>query len=97
MRRSYLWLFLVVALAAGLLFWWHADWWAYVGTGPNRWRKFIMPWWWQLGVSSIVGAAAGGLVVGAAYCLCFAGSLLFSCCIRQEEAKRQKADASRSR
>jgi len=66
MRRShvFLLLFVLTALASGLLFWLQADWWYYVGTGPDRWPKFKAPAWEQFVVSAIVGAFFGGVMVG---------------------------------
>jgi hypothetical protein len=66
MRTCGLWvIFLTVALAGGLTFWYLVDWWYYV-IDPIRgpWPKFQAPLWEQLLVSSIVGAFGGGLAVG---------------------------------
>jgi hypothetical protein len=63
-RHSYLWFFLLSALFAAVVYWRNADWWVYVGTGPERWAKFIMPWWWQIGESAVVGMLAAAPLVG---------------------------------
>jgi hypothetical protein len=55
------WVFAVVAVVCGLLYWHYRDWWAYVDYPEGPMRKFIMPWWWQLLESSVVGAVAGGI------------------------------------
>ena len=56
--------FAAAALACGFTYWWLADWWAYVELPQGRTRKFIMPWWWQLIESGLVGALGGGLIAG---------------------------------
>jgi len=66
MRRPMLWLFIVTSVVASLIYWWFADWWFYVGTGPDAWPKFKMPWWGQVVVSSIVGSAVGAFAACAA-------------------------------
>ena len=66
MPRVYRVLFVVSTPLAGLTYWWCADWWAYVGEGPDRWPKFEMPWWWQVIESLIVGSVTGGMLVGVA-------------------------------
>jgi hypothetical protein len=68
-RRPMLCVFLGLAPLLAFVFWLQADWWAYMGTGPDRKRKFIMPWWWQLGMSSIVGVGASGLLAGLVHLL----------------------------
>ena len=65
-RRPYLLFFLVAAMIAGVVYWRYADWWVYVGIGPDAWPKFIMPWWFQLGASAVVGVLAATPLVGLA-------------------------------
>jgi hypothetical protein len=57
--------FAVAVLVCGLVYWWFADWWAYVDDPRGSWPKFVMPWWWQVIESGIVGMLAGGLLAGA--------------------------------
>ena len=54
------WTFPTAAVACGLVFWWFADWRAYIGNIP----KFSMPGWWQVMVSGVVGAVGGSCFVG---------------------------------
>ena len=69
-RRPYLFVFLLATVVAAYVYRQWADWWAYV-QDPIRgpWPKFVLPWWWQLGVSLVVGSAAGGLVLALALCV----------------------------
>ena len=66
MSKRWKWVvFLTVSLAIGLVFWWQADWWAYVEDSiRGRYRKFQAPLWVQLFVSSVIGAFFGGVAVG---------------------------------
>ena len=59
-------MFITTSLITALVFWWFTDWWAYVDLPHlgGRIRKFIMPWWFQLLVSGLVGAVAGTLITG---------------------------------
>jgi hypothetical protein len=70
LRRLSLVVFLIATSASGFLYWRWADWWAYV-QDPIRgpWPKFVMPWWWQVGESLVVGSAVGALAAGLALCL----------------------------
>jgi hypothetical protein len=56
---------LFVGAVAGALYFRFADFHAYVDTGQQRWPKFEMPLWWQIGESCIVAVfvalAAGSL------------------------------------
>jgi hypothetical protein len=56
------WVFAVAAPVCGLVYWWFADWWAYVEFPEGPMPKFVMPWWWQLLESGILGVLAGGLL-----------------------------------
>ena len=56
-----------VATSVGFVFWLTADFYAYVGTGPNAWPKFEMPPIVQFIESSCVGAASGGLFLAAIF------------------------------
>jgi hypothetical protein len=58
------WVFAVEAPLCALLYWWFADWWAYVDDPNGPWPKFIMPWWWQVIESAIVGSLAAGFLTG---------------------------------
>jgi len=66
-KRPFLWLFIASSLVAGFVYWWQADWWAYVVYHDGRppMRKFMMPLSWQITESSIVGMIIGGLLVWA--------------------------------
>ena len=59
-------LFTLMVLMFGFVFWQQADWWYYVGTGPESWPKFTAPAWEQIVVSSLVGSIFGEFVVGVA-------------------------------
>jgi hypothetical protein len=59
-----IWVFAVAVLICGLVYWWFADWRAYVDDPSGAWPKFVMPWWWQVIESGIVGLLAGGLLAG---------------------------------
>ena len=62
----YTWVvFVVTFLTCGLLYWWFADWWAYVEFPDGPMPKFVMPWWWQVIESSLAGVLAGTLAAGA--------------------------------
>ncbi len=61
-------MFTVTALVGAVIYWWFADWWAYVEFDEGPKRKFIMPWWWQVIESGAVGIAGGG-VLAATWCL----------------------------
>src|SRR5947207_599440 len=52
------------SMICGLVYWWFADWWAYVQFPEGPMPKFTVPWWWQAIESGIVGAAGGGLLIG---------------------------------
>ncbi|MBM4070622.1 MAG: hypothetical protein FJ271_16950 [Planctomycetes bacterium] len=54
---------LLGSLLFGLLYWWFADWWAYVEFRDGAMPKFVMPWWWQLVESSFVGFIASALLL----------------------------------
>jgi hypothetical protein len=56
--------FAIAAPVCGLVYWWFTDWWAYVDDPRGPWPKFVMPWWWQVGESGVVGSLAGGLLAG---------------------------------
>jgi hypothetical protein len=58
------WVCAVAVPICGLVYWWFADWWAYVDEPSGAWPKFVMPWWWQVIESGIVGALTGGLLAG---------------------------------
>jgi hypothetical protein len=47
----------IAAIFAGLIYWWNADWWAYVqpDDGSPPWPEFTVPWWWQAIESLVVG------------------------------------------
>ena len=62
-RRGWL-VFLAVATAAGVVFWWQADWWAYVEFPDGPMPKFELPWWVQVPISVVVGCFWGGVGVG---------------------------------
>jgi hypothetical protein len=87
MRRWLFPLFVVMWLAAGIAFWWQDDWWYYVGSGPERWPKFLAPWWEQLVVSVVVGFFFAGLVVGAASVICMLVLPRFALLTSQPENK----------
>ena len=59
------WVFAVAVLVSGLLYWWFADWWAYVEFPEGPMPKFVMPWWWQAIESAMIGVLAGSLLTGA--------------------------------
>ncbi len=61
--RCFIPLLLMMWLATGFAYWWQADWWYYVGSGPEQWPKFQAPWCEQLVVSAVVGSFIVGLVV----------------------------------
>jgi MFS family permease len=63
-RVGLLGVFVAAGLAAGLAFWHQADWWYYVGAGPERWPKFKAPAWEQFVVSAVAGGFFGGVAVG---------------------------------
>lgn len=56
--RLYLVVFLSITIASGAVYWWNADWWAYVAPiGDEGWKpKFTMPVWWQVIESAFVGS-----------------------------------------
>lgn len=65
MSRFYLhWVFPVAALSCAFIYWWYADWWAYVDFPEGPMPKFIMPWWWQVMESGFVGVVGGSLLTG---------------------------------
>jgi hypothetical protein len=73
-RHPFLWLFLVSAPVAGLVYWWQTDWWI-VWPAPtkepgNFKPGFFAPGWWQAGESAAVGVAVGAALAGAARLLC---------------------------
>ena len=69
----YTWaVFVVTFLTCGLLYWWFTDWWAYVEFPDGLMPKFVMPWWWQVVESSVVGLLAGGLAAEAWWVGCWA-------------------------
>jgi hypothetical protein len=45
-----------------MVYWWFADWWAYVEFHEGPRPKFVMPLWWQVVESSLGGVVAGGLL-----------------------------------
>lgn len=47
-----------VGALAGARYFRFADFYAYVGTGPQRFPKFEMPLWWKIGKSVVVTAVA---------------------------------------
>ena len=63
--RIRLWLLLAVPIAA--IYWWQADWWAYVDRGPHEgWDpKFEMPLWWQIVESSLAGGGSAFILLWA--------------------------------
>lgn len=63
--RRYWLVFLTVGSIAGFVFWWQADWWAYVEFPEGPMPKFEFPWWVQLPVSVMFGCVCGviGIVV----------------------------------
>ena len=67
--RFQLVIFTGAMLVCGLAFWWYADWWLYMdkGSGDVPVPKAMCPWWFQLGVSGMVGAAAGVVVASFAW------------------------------
>ena len=67
MRRFYLIIFMTVLPLASVIYWWRADWWAYVYMSSGSQPKFIMPCWWQIGESCVVGSLAASVIVGALY------------------------------
>jgi hypothetical protein len=57
-------LMLEFATLIAVIYWWRADWWAYVDEGNGRrWPKFRMPLWWQVIESCVVGIVASVAVV----------------------------------
>ena len=54
-RRRMPWWAMIVWFGSSAVIWRYADWWAYVVTGPSRWRKFEMPLWFQIGMSLFQG------------------------------------------
>jgi hypothetical protein len=56
--------FALIATVSGVVFWWFADWWAYVEYPSGPVPKFIAPWWFQVFVSSIVGVVCGTCLFG---------------------------------
>jgi len=69
MRHYYLAVFMTVLPLTSVVYWWRADWWAYVYLSSGPQPKFMMPWWWQIGESCVVGSVAATLVVGAFFLL----------------------------
>jgi len=58
--------FVVIAGASGLYFWWQADWWANREIGGERIERFELPWWIQLTASAVAGSVFGGIGVAIA-------------------------------
>ena len=45
-----------------MIYWWNKDWWVYTEIHDEPIPKFIMPLWFQVLVSSIVGLVGGGIL-----------------------------------
>ena len=69
-------LFFLTSLLAGLVYWWQADWWAYVDFGGEQGRvpKFKLHPIEQAIVSAVVGSVVGSVLTAAVY----AGSHVWS-------------------
>jgi len=65
--RFQLVIFTGAMLVCGLAFWWYADWWLYMDKGDGPVPKATMPWWFQLGMSGMVGAGAGVVLASFAW------------------------------
>jgi hypothetical protein len=56
------WVFAVAALVCGMVYWRFRDWWAYVQFPEGPMPKFVVPWWWQVIESGVIGFLAGGFL-----------------------------------
>lgn len=75
------WVFIIAVPVCGVIYWWFADWWAYVELPDGPIPKFIMPWWWQIIESGIFGVGTGGVLAGMWWLAWWAWSRRRSRCI----------------